>query len=187
MTCVSFVIQDMQEGDSLCGRYGTHTSGVQRHCRHCDVGYDKLDDPRVHCQYVLREEMRHISESEDEGADGWRKQWSQHHLTNAFNKIRFADDVRGIFGATPFESMHAFRKGVVENVTLLVLDNVPASKKAAFDDLAIAFHKTHRQTYRKEYPATDFSNGITNLSNITASERLGLVFLFVILFQYDQG
>jgi hypothetical protein len=53
--------------------------------------------------------------------------------------------------------------------------------------LAVRFHKTHRQTYRKAYPATDFSNGITNLTKISASERLGLVFLFVILAHYDEG
>ena len=37
------------------------------------------------------------------------------------------------------------------------------------------------------YPATDFSNGITNLTKISAAERVGLVFLFVILAQYDEG
>ena len=183
--CLLFVIQDMQEGDMLCGRYGTHTSGVKRHCRNCDVGYDKLDDPNVCCNYVLDSDMKAIAQSDDSLL---RTEWSQHYIKDiAFDKIPFADPDRGIFGATPFESMHAFRKGVVENVTHLVLDNVPASKKAAFDNLAIAFHKSHRQTHRKEYPATDFSNGITNLKNITASERLGLIFLFVILFQYDEG
>lgn len=183
VTCLLFVIQDMQEGDMLCGRYGTHTSGVQRHCRSCDVGYHDLDDFNNRCKYVLASDMAKISQSDQ----ATRTEWSQHSLDNAFNRIAFADPERGIFGATPFESMHAFRKGVVENVTHLVLDNVPASKKAAFDNLAIAFHKSHRQTYRKEFPATDFSNGITNLKQITASERLGLVFLFVILFQYDEG
>jgi hypothetical protein len=33
----------------------------------------------------------------------------------------------------------------------------------------------------------DFSNGISILTKISASERLGLVFLFVILAQYDEG
>jgi hypothetical protein len=42
--------------------------------------------------------------------------------------------------------MPAFRKGVVENVAKLVLSKVPASTKAAFYNLAIAFHKSHRQT-----------------------------------------
>ena len=30
VTCVLFIIQDVQEGDMLCGRYGVHTSGIQR-------------------------------------------------------------------------------------------------------------------------------------------------------------
>ena len=32
VTCLLFVIQDMQEGDMLCGQYGNHSSrGIQRH------------------------------------------------------------------------------------------------------------------------------------------------------------
>ena len=98
-----------------------------------------------------------------------------------------ADPVRGIFGATPVETMHALRKGIIELVTFCVLEHVTARQKAKLDELAVHFHKSHRQTYRKVYPATDFSNGITNLTKITAKERLGLVFLFVILSQYDEG
>jgi hypothetical protein len=106
-----------------------------------------------------------------------RTQWSQHQLQNAFNPIVFADPVRGIFSATPVETVHAFRKGVVENVTKLVLSNVPASKKASFDDLAIAFHKSHWKTFQKAYPkTTSWSNGVKNLTKITANERLGLDF-----------
>ena len=35
--------------------------------------------------------------------------------------------------------------------------------------------------------ATDFSNEVTNLTKISAAERVGLLFLFVILSQYDEG
>ena len=87
----------------------------------------------------------------------------------------------------PVETLHAFRKGLIEKVTFLVLQNVPARKKAALDALAVHFHRSHRQTYRKAYPATDFSNGITNLTKISAAKRVGLVFLFVILSQYNEG
>jgi hypothetical protein len=72
-----------------------------------------------------------------------RKQWSQNKLDNAFAHIEFAGPERGNFGATSVETMHAFRKGVIEKVTKLVLESLPASKKAAFDDLAIAFHESH--------------------------------------------
>jgi hypothetical protein len=75
--------------------------------------------------------------------------------------------------------MHAFRKGLIEHVTFLVLDNVPASRKDALDTLAVQFHQQHRQMYRSRYPATDFSRGVTNLTKVAARKRLGLEFLFV--------
>jgi hypothetical protein len=62
-----------------------------------------------------------------------------------------------------------------------------AKRLRLMHDLAVGFHKKHKQTCRKFYPATNFSNGITNLTKISAAERLGLVFLFVILYQYDEG
>jgi hypothetical protein len=83
--------------------------------------------------------------------------------------------------------MHAFRKAIIEMVTFLILENVPPSKKAALDALAIKFHQSHMQRHRKMFPMTNCSNGITNLTKISAAERLGLVFLFVILAQYDEG
>ena len=184
VTCILFIIQDMQEGDSLCGRYGTHGVGIQRHCRGCNVNHEDLDNPNVKCSYLLASNMAAIATNNDLSI---RQQWSQHYLNNAFDHVPLADPVRGIFGATPIETMHAFRKGLIETVTLLVLDNVPDTKKAALDTLAMRFHTSHRQTIRKAYPSTDFCNGITNLSNITANERHGLVFLFVILAQYDEG
>jgi hypothetical protein len=106
-----------------------------------------------------------------------RKRWSHHQLNNVLDYVPLADPVRGIYGATPVETMHAFRKGMIEVVTFLILDNVPPSKLAALDALAIRFHKAHRQTIRRTFPATDFSQGITNLTKIFAAEQLGLVFL----------
>jgi hypothetical protein len=48
---------------------------------------------------------------------------------------------------------------------------------AAFDDLAIALAaQSHGPADRKKYPPTDFSNWATNLTKITASERIGIVF-----------
>jgi hypothetical protein len=125
VTCLLFVIQDMQEGDMLCGRYGVHSAGVERHSRACNVNFANLDNSMVECQYLEASDMDKIARSKK----ATRKLWSQHQVDNAFNHVRFADPKRGIFGATPIETMHAFRKGVIENVTFLVLDNVPASKK----------------------------------------------------------
>ena len=184
VTCILFVIQDMQEGDALCGRFGTHTIGIQRHCRACDVSTTQLDNPNAACSFLLAADMALIAHNDDKAV---RTRWSQHFLNNVFDHVPLADPVRGIYGATPVETLHAFRKGLIEKVSLMVLKNVPVSKQAALDVLAVQFHRAHRQTYRKVYPATDFSNGITNLTKISAAERVGLLFLFVILSQYDEG
>jgi hypothetical protein len=53
VTCILFVIQDMQEGDALCGRYGPRTEQIQRHCRLCNVRYTQLDSPFFTCRYLL--------------------------------------------------------------------------------------------------------------------------------------
>ncbi len=75
-----------------------------------------------------------------------------------------ADPDRCIFGATPVETLHAFRKGLVEMVTHVLIDDVPPSKKAALDRLALRFHKTHRKSFHSSFPSTTFCNGITNIS-----------------------
>ena len=109
--------------------------------------------------------------SEDEDAEMQRKKWSQHRLTNAVNKITFVMYVE-FLAHLLLNSCMPSKKVFWRMVhLLLVLDKVPTPKKAALDNLAIAFHKSHsRQTYRKEYPAIDFTSngGITNLTNITA-------------------
>ncbi len=177
VTCSFCVIQDMQDGDMLCGRYGPHTPFIQRHCHSCDVSYEELNNPEINSRYLLSCNMHRIAQGDDKEL---QSHWSQHKLENAFNHMPLADPERGIFGATPLETMHTYRKGIIEMVTFLVLDNVPASRKALLDNLAFKFHKSHRQTWRGNFPSTDFTNGITNLTKISASERLGLVFLFVI-------
>jgi hypothetical protein len=85
VTCLPFVIQDMQEGDSLlCGSFGTHTSGVQCHCQLYDVQYNHLDDCEIRCIFVEASDMTHIAERSDLAT---RTQWSQHQLRNAFDCI----------------------------------------------------------------------------------------------------
>jgi hypothetical protein len=108
-------------------------------------------------------------------------------LDNAFQHVEMADPDHGIFGATPVETLHAFRKRLVEMVSYAEIDNVPPSKKAALDRLALCFHKTHMHSFCRTFPSTIFCNRITNISKIMAAERLELVFLLVILGHYDEG
>ena len=109
VTCVLFIIQDIQEGDTLCGRFGPHTPNIQRHCRNCDVKYHELDDPHVRCSILVAKEMDDIAQSNDIVL---QQKWSQHKVDNAFNYVLFADPKYGIHGATPTEIIHIVQGGM---------------------------------------------------------------------------
>jgi hypothetical protein len=126
VTCILFVIQDMQEGDMLCGQNGPHTLLIQWHCRSCDVSYEELDNPEINCRYLLSRNMDQIAQGDSKEL---QSRWSQHKLENAFNHMPLADPERGMFGATPVETVHAYRKGIIEMVTFLVLEMFPQAGK----------------------------------------------------------
>ena len=52
-----------------------------------------------------------------------------------------ADPESGMFGATPVETLHAFRKGLVDMVTHVVIDNAPQAKRQHWTALRCAFTK----------------------------------------------
>jgi hypothetical protein len=112
---------------------------------------------------------------------------SQHQCHNAFANIEIGDPVYKIFGSVPTDPMHSVRKGVMTQAMSLIFECMTPMQKHKLDELAQKFHRSHRQTARKNFPQTDFSNGVTNLSNMTASEECGLVFLLICLAQFDDG
>jgi hypothetical protein len=112
---------------------------------------------------------------------------SQHQCHNAFANIEIGDPVYKIFGAVPTDPMHSVCKGVMAQAMSLIFECMTASQKYRLDELAQNFHKCHHQFAHKNFPQTDFSNGMTNLSNMTASEECGLVFLLICLAQFDDG
>jgi len=182
--CILCIIQDMQEGDMLCGRFGPHTPEIQRQCRACDINYDNLDNPNIICKRLYASTMHTIATN---STIDYRKRWSQHQLENAFIEMPLADPVYGIFGATPVDTMHAFRKGIIESTTCFIIDQLSIGQKTMLDQMAINFNYNHAQTCRKEYPMMNLSSSITGLTKISASERVGLLFLMVILANIDRG
>lgn len=178
------VIQDMEEGDRLAGRFKPHTPGIKRQVRACNVNYENLANPKIICQFVTAKQMKKIAESEDAEL---RQRWSMHHIKNCFHEIPFMDAKRGIFGATPSEILHCVRMGPLKEANKAVFADLTDGLKKKLDNMARNFHKNNRQTYRKAYPTTNFTNGVTNLSLISGDEHVGMMFLFVILSNFDEG
>ena len=181
---ILLIAVDTPAANKLCGHYSSYTEGVQCVTCSCDVSFSDLDDPNVACHPITWDAMHKIATS---GSKEECAAVSQHQLCNAFADIEIGDPVYKIFGAVPTDPMHSVRKGIMARAMSLIFDCMTASQKNKLDELAQDFHKCHRQSARKSFPQTDFSNGVTNLSNRTASEESGLVFLLICLSQFDDG
>ena len=179
-----FVITDNEEADKLAGRFESHTSGVQRRCRSCDVKNDELDNPDVICQRYDWEFLDKVAQSDDKEL---RQRYSQKQVDNAFNRIHMALPLYGIVGSTPPDNVHVVGQGQAPLFMKQIRTNMPPKACAEFDQMAIRFHKSHRQSARKLFPTTDFSRGITNLTQLTANEQIGVIFVFVIVSHFQDG
>jgi hypothetical protein len=181
---ILFIAADTPAADKLCAHYSSYSEGVKRLTCSCDVSFSDLDDPNFACHPVTWDVMHRISTT---GSKEECAAVSQHQCHNAFANIEIGDPVYKIFGSLPTDTMHSVRKGIMARSMSLIFDCMTASQKYRLDELAQKFHKDHRQSARKNFPQTDFSNGVTNLSNMTAKEECGLVFLLICLAQFDDG
>ena len=108
------------------------------------------------------------------GSNEERAKVSQHQCPNAFANIEIGDPVYKIFGAVPTDPMHSVHKGVMAWAMSLIFECMMASQKYRLDEIE---KNCHHKSACKNFPQKDFSNGVTNLSNMTASEECGLVSL----------
>jgi len=181
---IMFISADTPAADKLCGHYSNFAGVIERPTHACDVPVDDLDNPRHACNFVEWEHMNQISSS---GTKSERKAVSQHKCTNAFADINIGDPNHKIFGSIPTDPMHSVRKSLIARSLDLVVQCMTDSEKNRLDMQARRFHESHRQTARRFYPRTDFRNGVTKLTLLTADENSGSLFLFACLAQFEEG
>ena len=181
---ILFIASDTPAADKLCGHFSNYNKYVQRVTCSCDCPYSQLDNPKYECAPVTWEAMNDIIM---DGTDDDRTSISQHKCVNAFTNILIGDPNYKIFGSVPTDPMHAVDNSVMEKVLQLIFECMTDGQKNRLDELAQHFHRTHRQSTRKDFPQTDFSNGVTTISLKTAMEETGLVFLLICLAQFDEG
>jgi hypothetical protein len=137
----------------------------------CNVSFSKLDDPFATCHPLTWDAMHEIATSRSSEHFAAVSQHQCHK--NAFANIEIGDPVYKIFGAVPTDPMYFVCKGVI--AMSFIFDCTIPSPNFRLDELAQSFHRCHHQSAWKDFPQTNFSNGVTHLSNMTASEECGLV------------
>jgi hypothetical protein len=181
---ILFIVADTPAADKLCAHFSSYGKGVKHVTYSCNVPFDEMDDPDFQCSLLTWNDTHTIATS---GTEQECTLVSQHHCHNVFANIKIGDPAYKIFGSYSNDPMHSVCKGIMSRAMSLIFDCMTPAQKYRWDQLAQAFHKTHRQSARKDFPQTIFSNGVTNLANMTASEECCLVFLLICLSQFEVG
>jgi hypothetical protein len=201
---LAFVVNDAKSADMLCGRYGSYSHGCI--CRSCLVSFEESSNTNHRLRFRTKnviQELQHralgpIPEDDDdqqhpssavreEAAKLRLKEMSCHLLRNAFDNVCFGGDPRGIYGATPIDLMHAFNEGVLKYCMESFFLKVTPSRKKEIDHLVDEVMCPQRSSVRHLFPRVNFTNGFTNLTLLTATERVGVCFTLMILSMMKRG
>jgi len=100
---------------------------------------------------------------------------------NAFNDVWFGSNTYGLLESLPHDMMHAFLHGVMMYVIEVILSPINPSGKYGLDKLVDKILVPVKSSLKKEYPRCSFTQGITNLSLLTADERAGVAFVLALV------
>ena len=198
---LALVIGDTVGHDTICGRYRSYSNKIKRPIWSCDVSQDDIDDPDHVCSYTKVENIRslldecihNIKHCRDVGYH--RKQAasvSQCLVYPAFFDVSCGGDPHGIFGITPFESLHTLLLGMMKHSLQCLFEEGKHTSeghglvggKGVFESseferqIRVLSLASNRQSDRI-MPQCMFTTGVTTLSCIRGHDYVGLSLLTI--------
>jgi hypothetical protein len=188
---IAFIIGDMQGGDKICACSPCYSNKMQRLCRKCNIRGCDADDPFVTCKRMVMSRIQALVENNEyDKLDAI----NQYHVHNAWFPLDYGGDRFGIFSAAAVvEALHALENGLIkQSLIVLMHENLSLSGKVRLDMLVQEFMGWDRQHYmsagtNKLMPRLLFKDGITKLTDITASTNVGIMFTVVLLSLTTKG
>ena len=178
-TYVPFIIGDTEGHDQLCGHYKCRTGNVAQLCRACKCptrlsGWSKANFPHRNIS-----ELKRLMNNQDTDA---LQEMSQHYLANGFDRVRFGDRKRGIFGAVPGEILHLVLLGWFTYTMEAFIAQAGSKSKfmKQYDKLFTKVGNLLSRQSDRDLPRTVFRKGLSAGSHLMAEEIPGclLVMLF---------
>jgi len=190
----------------MCGRYLAYAN-VPRMCRACDVTPEQSDNPQHVCRFLSMSELdemcmdalqlyepneyglaneiddipeEDIKELKIAAHENLRLR-SQHLHLNAFKDIWLGSNTHGLLESLPHDMMHAFQHGVLMYVIEVIMSPFNPTEKYHLDTIVDDIIVPVRSTLKTDYPRCSFTRGITNLTLLTADERVGVAFVLALV------
>jgi hypothetical protein len=117
------------------------------------------------------------------------KVYGCHAVDNAFFGLDTGANKNGVFRATLSDILHTLDEGIFPKLLKVVYDIMPDTQRAQVDDYVeyLFGNGRNRSGERTLYPRVSFTRGYTQLTLLSASERVGQLFVLTILLQTVTG
>ena len=188
---LAFIIGDIQGGDGICGRSAYYGKDARRICHMCDATPAVYDSRKPNkCNLLIMEEMKQLCIDKD-----LKKLYDlmQYPTWQAFYDIDYGGLPGGVFtAACPPEALHSLENGLVLHCLKEMFESVMSEKtKTQLDAVVQHWVSYPRQqqmrSYMDSFPRLLYKDGLTNITDISAGTKMGILFALVVAAQTIDG
>ena len=172
-----FIIRDMQGGDKMACSSLFYSNKINRFCRKCDVQKDS-GNPYIKCNNI---KMKDIQEMVEQNDTEQLKALNQYKVQNAWFNVEFGGrPYRIISTACLIELLHALENGLISECIKVLFVRIKSNDYLAELDRLVekltTLPRQNKISYGadKDMPRLLWKDGITNMTDVTALQKLVL-------------
>ena len=119
-----------------------------------------------------------------------KKVYGAHPAFNAFQDVDFGSNPHGITKATVSDILHVIEEGIVPRLMEILFEPLSDTPKTHIDNYVSSMFSSgvrNKTGEKHNLPRMSFTNGYTSLTQLTANERVGQLFVLSILLHSSHG
>jgi len=181
---IHFIAGDTSGHNNLVGQFNSSNSTYPY--RDCKCLLTQMSDPIPQCNLIT------IADVNCARSNGSLADLGLHCINNAFEKVPFSDLVHGIFGCIPAEMLHVSGNGIMQYQLDVINEIISAgsNKRSTLHRLDILHQNLVKDASRQseqDMPRMSDRNGVTDGTKMSASERVGNMFLVLCALHTELG
>jgi hypothetical protein len=189
---VSVIVGDAKCNDIWCCRVLHHNQN--RMSRACYTPADKCSDHLVVCRWVKQSDQHELLKGcmepgaeKDKKLQERLKKYSTIRCYSCLFRMNFGANPHGQFRSCTIDMMHLFENGWVSYVCQAFIRPLRTLNRTMLDLFVEKVFKASRSTQRKNFPRTNFSGGVTNLTQLASHEWVGVLLTILMAAQTHMG
>lgn len=179
------VVGDIQGGDKICGRAASYLSSLNRICRKCTIPGHKCDNLDYVCRQITMSSIKELVANNNERE---LSAIHQYCVNSVWYDLTYGGCKFGVFSAAnPTEWLHALDNGLIEHCLIdLNKHKLKSKQREKLDEIVMHFLEMPKQCLmtansNSEFPRLMWKNGISNLTDVTADYKVGMLLTVIVV------